>query len=205
MEGRLWIPCEDRQRACGAQPHNAWSSEPIQGHGNVQSSNDARIRFFQDSLWWDNKMGQAGLIGQVTSGLPVPRGEPGHAAQQPLSRAKEERGRGTGRRSGESPVSGGMKHARDLSSQRMSTKSRQTVWTARPSGRSGKCSRGRLPVAPAESLAREWFLPRNDPGLVSTWSQRDRCYEAAGSRLPRSSCGGSNCNRHLPTKNFTGK
>jgi len=67
------------------------------------------------------------------------------------------------------PATDGMKHARDLSSQSMSTEGRQTVWTARPSGRPGRCSRCWVPVASAEALVRTWFLPRNRMSELFTY------------------------------------
>jgi len=72
------------------------------------------------------------------------------------------------------PATGGVKHARDLSSQSMSTQGHQTVWTARPSGRPGRCSRCWVPVASAEALARTWFLPRNRMSELFTYGSVGR-------------------------------
>ncbi len=63
-------------------------------------------------------------------------------------------------------ASGGRKHARDLSSQSMSTQSHQTVCSARPQGRPGWCSRRWVPVASGEALAGNRFPLRN---RMSEW------------------------------------
>ena len=58
-------------------------------------------------------------------------------------------------------ATGGWKHARDLSSQSMSTQGHQTVWSARRKRRPEWCSRCWVPVASGEALAGKRFPLRN--------------------------------------------
>jgi hypothetical protein len=92
-------------------------------------------------------------------------------------------------------ASGGWKHARDLSSQSMSTESHQTVCSGRPECRPEKCSRGWVPVALAKALVGRRFPLRNRMSELFTYGS----VGGVGYNL-----GGNSRGRPAPTRKLTG-